>query len=415
MSARFWHVSSLVLAALLWSEVGAQADDERALELFQRRITPILRSPKPSSCAECHLSGVDLKDYIGESQEATFAALKSAGLIDIDRPDESKLLQLIARAPEQPTLVGQQARQQEFEALRAWIRTAVKDPQLAAAKSDIDQLGPSVPLEVIRHTRQDRVLASFVENIWSEVGRCVGCHSPEMNRNQIGRNGLTKEDVEAISWVVPRDPAATLGRLVESGNIDTDNPDASQVLTKPAGLEKHGGGPKFSVGSRTDKNFRRFLNDYAAIVGKRYQRADQLPAPHSDVAVLTGQHLRITELPAQFDQKLLRVDLFRWDGNGWSKTAWGTADGPINGKQRVWQSMVFATAPRDSARAPELTENQPLPAGRYLLKIYVDQEEKCKADRDYELGEAEFYGQVEADGEWKPGYQPPKIVRAPVP
>jgi hypothetical protein len=29
------------------------------------------------------------------------------------------------------------------------------------------------------------------------------------------------------------------------------------------------------------------------------------------------------------------------------------------------------------------------------------------------LGEAEYYGQMEIDGDWPPGYQPPKIVSVP--
>lgn len=403
-----------VLCVLLLSAPRVVCADDSALDVFKRRITPILRSPKASSCTECHLSGVDLKDYIGETQEQTFASLRAAGLIDVDDPDESKLLRFIQRASDKPTPIGESVRRQEYEAFRAWIHAAVKDPKLTAAKTDSDQLGPAVPPEVIRHTRQDRVLGSFVENIWSEMGRCVSCHSPELNRNKIGRNGFTKEDVDAISWVVPRDPAATLVKLVDTGNIDTDDPDASQVLTKPAGLEEHGGGPKFAVGSRTDKNFRRFLKDYAAIVNDKYQQATQLPTPPREVAVLTGQHLRIIDLPERFHQKLLRADIYRHTDAGWSDARWATAENPIAGKRQMWQSMVMATAPRESRRGTTLKAEMPLPAGRYLVKIYIDRQDKTKQNRDYELDESDFYGEVEFHGEWKPGYQPPKIVHAPV-
>ncbi|MBC8355781.1 MAG: hypothetical protein H8E66_27715 [Planctomycetes bacterium] len=404
---------SVVLYGLLFCHSSSILADDSALDLFKRRITPILRAPNASSCTECHLSGVDLRDYIGETQEETFASLRLAGLIDMDNPDQSKLLRFIKRTPDKPTPIGEKVRKQEYEAFRAWIHAAVKDPKLAAAKTDNDQLGPAVPLEVIRHTRQDRVMQSFVENIWSEMGRCVSCHSPELNRKKIGRNGFTKEDVDAISWVVPRDPAATLQELVDTGNIDTDDPDESQVLTKPAGLEEHGGGPKFAVGSRTDKNFRRFLNDYAAVVSDKYKQTDQLPKASDELAVLSGQHLRIIDLPERFHQKLLRADIYRYTDAGWSETRWATAENPIAGKRNMWQSMVMATAPRDSKRAAKIKPNTPVPGGRYLVKIYIDREDKTKKDRDYELGESEFYGQVEFRGEWKTGYQPPRIVHAP--
>lgn len=35
-----------------------------SLAVFEKRILPIFRSAKPSSCSECHLSGVNLKEYI---------------------------------------------------------------------------------------------------------------------------------------------------------------------------------------------------------------------------------------------------------------------------------------------------------------------------------------------------------------
>lgn len=411
---RSLKVIGLACVLFVIGSLASASEDESALELFKKRITPILRSPNPSSCSECHLSGVDLKDYIGDSQEETFASLKAAGLIDMKQPDRSKLLQFIHRAPDRSTPVGKKAREQEYEAFRAWIRAAVKDPKLAAATTDSDQLGPKVPVAVIRHTRHDRVLDSFVQNIWSEMGRCVSCHSPELNRKKIGRNGFTKEDVDAISWVVPRDPAATLQKLVDTGNIDLDDPDESLVLTKPAGLEEHGGGPKFAVGSRTDKNFRRFLNDYAKVVSQGYKNEKQLPEPSKEVAMLTGQHLRVVDLPSSFGRKLLRADIYRMTDSGWSESRWATAENPIVGKRKMWQSMVVAVAPRDSKRAKEMKPNTPLPAGRYLIKIYIDRKDKTKDDRDYVLGKTEFYGQVETQGEWKAGYQPPKTIHAPV-
>ena len=76
---------------------------------------------------------------------------------------------------------------------------------------------------------------------------------------------------------------------------------------------------------------------------------------------------------------------------------------------------MFAAAPRDSERAKTLKANEPLPGGRYLVKIYVDQHDSLKKNRDQELGPDEFYGEVEFAGPWKPGYQPPKIIHAPRP
>jgi hypothetical protein len=296
-----------------------------------------------------------------------------------------------------------------MQAFRSWIVVAVQDPDLLASKAPKETIGTELPPEVIRHMRTDRVLQSFVDNIWSEMGRCINCHSPERNRRTVEEHG------EQVSWIVPNDPEATLAKLVDGGNIDIENPDQSLVVSKPVGLEDHGGGPKFALGSRTDKNFRQFLKDYSAVVTGKYRHREELPETSPDIGILTEQHLRITNLPTELDQRLLKADIYRWEGTDWSETPWGTAESPINGKQNIWQNMVFAIARRGTKRAAEMQKGQgaQLPAGRYLVKIYVDRDNRVSTDRDYELGESELIGQVEIDGDWPIGYQPPKIVQAP--
>ena len=54
-----------------------------------------LSSPKPSSCVQCHLASVDLKNFILPTQEKTFASLRDQGLINLEKPAESKILKLI--------------------------------------------------------------------------------------------------------------------------------------------------------------------------------------------------------------------------------------------------------------------------------------------------------------------------------
>ncbi len=394
------------LGLFLFSFPGLAIAEEEAAAIYQRRLLPLLTAEKPSSCRECHLAGVDLGLYFRKDQAETFAALKSEGLIDLKKPDDSKILEFINRKPEKENPLMAKVRAQESAAFLAWIRAAVKDPELLKAKTNL-RVGTELPVEVIRHARKDRVLGLFVDNVWSEIGRCVSCHSPEKNERLIKKHG------PQMSWIRPHDPAGTLEQAVQQGIIDLKHPEESQIVTKPAGLEEHGGGPKFALGSRTDKNFRRFLIDYAAVVNSRYKTKADLPPTDSEVRAVTGQHLRITGIPERFHRKLLRVDIYRWEGKAWSKSRWATADNPIAGKRQLWQSYVLATAPRDSERATKLKKTPQLPGERYLVKIYIDQNDKTKKDRDYELSEAEFWGQVEIHGPWKPGYQPPKTLKAP--
>lgn len=390
------------------------SDDQEGLsasEIFRRRILPIARSTEASSCTECHFGGVDLQSYVREDEATTFAALRDDDLIDLATPDKSRLLTFIARRPDEEDPLLANVRQAEYQAFRAWIHAAVADPELLATEPAESGVGTEIPLEVIRHMRRDRVLNSFVKNIWSEMGRCINCHSPERNQQVVEENG------DQVSWLVPRDPAATLKELLDGGNIDIDDPENSLVLLKPTGLEDHGGGEKFAVGSRTDKNFRRFLNDYAAVIKGEYQHPDQLPELQADVTVPTDQYLRINKLPMELDGKLLKIDIYRRLSSGWSDGPWATAENPIHGDHNFWQSMLFLTAPRGSRRAEEFehAEEIQLPTGRYLVKIYIDQEDKTKDDRDYELSDDEYYGEVQIRGRWRTGHEQKKVVGAPRP
>ncbi|MBT4868399.1 MAG: hypothetical protein HON53_25095, partial [Planctomycetaceae bacterium] len=85
-----------VLTLVVVAPVGAadEKGDEQLTpaELFDQRILPIFRSPNPSSCVQCHLAGVDLKNYILPSQEKTFVSLRDQGLMDLDNPEKSKVL-----------------------------------------------------------------------------------------------------------------------------------------------------------------------------------------------------------------------------------------------------------------------------------------------------------------------------------
>lgn len=385
-----------------------------AATIFSLRILPILKADSSSSCTECHFAGVELRDFIVDDQAKTFASLKATGMIDIDKPDESKLLRFIGRQPEKSDPLIAKVRENELVAFRAWIRAAVREPELLKATSNVE-VGTSLPPDVIRHARKDRVLSSFIDNIWSEMGRCINCHNPEHNRQKIGRNGFTKEDVDAISWIVPNDPAATLRELVNSGNIDTEDPSASPVLTKPSGLAEHGGGPKFFPGSPTYRNFLTFLTDFADITNGTYESAADLPASPKEIALLSEQQLRITNIPAAFSDMPLQVDLYhRAPGTQqWSKHRWATGFSRVNGKQHVWQNPILVTAPADSPLANGLRERKLLPPGEYRIRILIDRSRKTEKDPTYELGDAEFAAEVQISGNWKPGYQPPKVVQFP--
>ena len=94
----------LIMACLIGMPLTSIAVSEEPSpeSVFETRLKPIFDSPDPSSCIQCHLSAVDLKDYILPSSRETFLSLRAQGLIDTKRPDESKILHLIAMGDSDP-------------------------------------------------------------------------------------------------------------------------------------------------------------------------------------------------------------------------------------------------------------------------------------------------------------------------
>ena len=371
---------------------------EDSLKVFERRILPILNSKNASSCSECHLSGVDLKDYIRPSQAETFAALRNGGLIDVEHPEKSKLLDFIARTPEKPGLIQPEVRKAELDAFKAWITAAVADPKLLAATTKLT-VGPAVPDEVIRHARQDRVLQSFIDNIWLESGRCAGCHSSDQNAEQVKKHG------DQMSWIVPNDPAGTLAILLDHDLIDVDSPEKSLVIAKPTMQVKHGGGQKMVSGDRSHQQFMAFLTDYAAAANGTYQKAEDIPAPSPYVVAATDAWLKITDIPAKYGKLVLRAEVYPAEGKGWAKAPLVVGDRGIAGDRQLWQQHMSLSLERGSELATKTASasknDRRIPGGKYLLKIWVATEADFAANRVAEKGEA---FEVAITTQWPGGY-----------
>ncbi len=393
---------AIATASLSQTKLSAKNSNESRV-VFERRILPILRSSNPSTCAECHLSGVDLKQYVRPTEAATFAALRDQGLIDLKKPNDSHLLRLIKMSRPETPLLTQQAREQEYGAFRDWIAAAAQNPQLRAAKAGVP-IGPTVPNAVIRHARLDFVTASFVRNIWSQEGRCMGCHRPGT-----GSDANVKKYGNRVLWFVPNDPEATMRKLIAQGEINVQQPEQSLLLLKPLNKVSHGGGVKMLIGDTSYQMFRSWIEDYARSKQGTYRREADLPAPPKDALVFTECILRVTDAPTAWKDKNMRVDIFAFDpqrGN-WGEKPVATAERQIftDGSTNL---LVFRIVPPGSER----TATGRLPGGRYLLKYYADTTGKSSADWRTPANSPTFYqGQQEMQTEWKQGWGDMKTLR----
>ena len=387
---------------------GGELRADTPAEVFEKRIVPIFKSPNPSSCVQCHLAGVDLKDYILPDAEKTFRSLRDQGLIDLAAPEKSKIVKLIemgGSANTGPAAVSAKLRKVERDAFLDWIKACAVDPKLKdAPKLDAKELAvPTRPNEVIRHARKDRVLESFEANVWSWRFRCMNCHTEGTPQNDKYR----KEFGDRVAWVKKAGPTATLEYLIAPKLIDTAKPEQSLLLRKPLG-EKHEGGLKFVVGDDAYKGFRTWIEDVAAIRTDKYAAAKDLPAPGNVPEKFgTDIWLKLTNTPAEWADKFLLVRVFAWDAKkkAWEESPIAVSDRVVFGKGKLWQHSLTLLADKDTPRAKAWRKSSPtLPEGRYLLKAYVDGEGLLKNDWKAELGDKEYAGQVEFQSKWPAGY-----------
>jgi hypothetical protein len=396
----------LVFAFTLVTASAARADDPA--KVFEQRIVPIFKSPNPSSCARCHLAAVDLKDYILPSATDTFLALRDQGLIDLEKPEASKILNLINRGAGEKAganLIPAKQRQAEYDAFAAWIKACAADPALKnAPKPEKSPALALKPAEVVRHARKDRLLESFESNVWALRFRCMNCHTEGTPQN----DKLRKEHGDQVAWFKKAGPAATMEYLLASKLINTASPEKSLLLTKPLGIVKHGGGIKFAPGDQGYKAMRAWIDDVAAIRTGKYAKAADLPARGPDRKRFgTDLWLKIDKTPDAWGDKLLQADVYAWDAKAgaWEAEPVATTDRVVWGKGKLWQHTLTLLAAPGSERAKAWAARKPsLPPGKYLVKVYVDATGKAKSDWTATLGTGDYVGQVEVQARWAEGY-----------
>lgn len=426
--------------------LSSYASEPTPLELFDQRITPIFQSSDPSSCVQCHLASVDIKNYILPTAEATFVSMRDQGLIDLDAPGESKILNLIRMGDkdqdEQARLIHEQTRRAELEAFAAWIDACCQDERLRSLPASDELARPDVSDEVIRYARKSRVMDSFTRNVWSQRMRCFPCHTPheidpENPKHQAAIKTRKKfgeqfdEDVLQRLEIFKETPEATLSYLIEASRetpanrlplLDLEDPTQSLVLLKPmAKLPKkredgtfeaasyvlpisHMGGLKLHRDDQSYKSIVAWIRDYAHVVQGKYQSVDELPADNWHPTKLI---VRVKAAPEPWNVgDTVQLFVHAWDTSkdDWAAEPLAFTQGTVTSRKIVNGALFkFGTG------ADEV--NATLPKGRFLVKAYWDSEHKIANDPTAMLSKSDFVGQAEIPkARWREGFRFAEVI-----
>lgn len=444
----------LLAAAVLLSADAAASEplgDDAALAVFHARIMPIFNSPTPSSCVQCHLSSVELKDYIRPSHEQTFVSLRDQGLIDVEHPEQSKILALISMGERDldkgAQLIHARTRNAEYEAFAAWIKACCHDPALRSLPSAPaeDLARPAKPDAVIRHARKDRLLDSFERNVWSQRMRCYPCHTPHERgtghgpaEQAMARHADLEKQYGARINIFRETPAATMKQFIDSSRsrskkhlplINVQNPRQSLLVLKPTSKlppkaedgqlgqpssvvpVTHGGGLKMHVDDHSYKSFLAWIQDYANLSQGQYEQASDLPA---DDWYPTDHVLRISGTPDSWGS-MTTVQLFvhAWDDQhqDWHARpqaftqATVTPRGMINGSLFLIRPVHEKDGDAASGLHPPKLE-----PGRYMIKVYIDKSERVKEDPTVLLNDRQSDGEAVVEARWREGFREAEVV-----
>lgn len=266
-----------------WREALAPVDVEcgsdDSTRLYEQRIVPLFEDDSPASCNECHLSGLDLEVFMRDTPCESMACLIDLGWVDPEKPDQSSVLDWIARGsdPKSP-LITQDVVEAEYGAFREWIHYSVSCEECADTKcpggGDADAFCPGQAEPVLGYDPTDHdpggcsdaaLLEVFRATVYASRGRCSPCHYSDHDF----------EDYEAPQWIEVGGDCDSASRktywnVLDEGYVDTEDPEGSLLLLKPLPEElggvEHGGHDKFwsLEDDQGYLNFEYFVDRYAA-------------------------------------------------------------------------------------------------------------------------------------------------------
>lgn len=264
-----------------------QCNSADQLELFERRIAPLLDDSRPASCNRCHLQGIDLSIFVQFDACRSMACMIEDELVSLESPVDSPLLERILEGHtyvDTPPEISPPI-QAEHDAILEWIEYSARchtaacgdysDPCLrgevepapeldcdmgTCGDTDMGAIDQDMPVDEPDMRRvtfnpiapegferyscdDDDIAGAFRDRPWRWHGRCHHCHA---------ESKALAQPLDPEPWMSDRRDAQgakdTVAYLRASDLIDLDAPAQSKLLLKPLkpalGGLPHGGGNK---------------------------------------------------------------------------------------------------------------------------------------------------------------------------
>ncbi|MCA9710553.1 MAG: hypothetical protein KDK70_32225 [Myxococcales bacterium] len=234
-------------------------------EMYVRYVEPFVSGAVPTSCSQCHMTGIDMSLYAQDTPCATMACMVEMGAVDLDDPQGSTLLSQIMLGDPQSSVFDVS---EEHAAMLEWIEWSAQchgevcgDLETPACTSGTG--ASSTGVNPIGDCSEDDLLVEFWNSVIVDRGRCLTCHSDY--GQELGTFGACQSNADCMEpqicgeglcrapgpWQAPHmfegvdgpldweNPAHrqlglnTMYNMVALGQIDEDDPLESALLVKP--------------------------------------------------------------------------------------------------------------------------------------------------------------------------------------
>lgn len=206
-------------------------------ELYERYVEPVMSDAHPQSCNQCHLAGVDLTMFVGDTPCESMACLIEMGWVDLEDPEASEVLAFIEQGEADSDMITEETLAAEHEGFLQWISWSaechepvcgeIDDPcGLGESDNELPE-GTETPLG---GCEEDELVEAFTAKVWSWHGRCWSCHHAD---------GESREDFDSAPpfYVWDGDnhnsSRASMYNLIGMGAVDVVEPHQSTLITKP--------------------------------------------------------------------------------------------------------------------------------------------------------------------------------------
>lgn len=323
--------------------------------LYERYIEPLVTGGQPSSCNQCHLSGVDLSMYVRDTPCDSMACLVDSGMVNLEDPASSELLAQILLADPASPLIDADVIQREYDGFLAWIEWSascqdcvcgeVEDP-CGAGTASTPPTDVQTPLQGA--CTEEDLGASFEAKVWPWRDRCSNCHDAA---------GVYADDGNPPHWLVSgtdRDPLFTMYAVIGAGYLEYATPTDSLLLTKPlAGVVDHGGGDKLdNTSDPAYVDILAWIEEYAAC------RAGTEPDPDTGDTTPVGSPPTVEIWHPSDGETRAAGSAIPWIGAGSD-----AEDGTLTGASLVWSSSL------DGVFGTGESFNAPLSVGSHLVTL----------------------------------------------